>query len=289
MGVSKTHLSKNPNLKDLTLTMRPSALGFYGQIYLITNKVNGKTYIGQTVGSVNSRWRQHCCDSRRARNGKKSALKQAIDKYSEDNFELLAIELANSREELDRLEIKYIQEYKSLATENGYNIEAGGNFVPLSEVAMEKVRAYAKSQIGIKKGPACGKKAKGPTNSMNRVVLALNEETGEIKEYYSLINAAETFGVSKQSIRSAIEYGRRSCGLWWSYKDLGEPKVGKKTRGPSGKKISGINLSTGETFVFPNAATAARATKQAHSAIHAVCTGLYAQNKNFIWKYLNET
>ena len=57
MGVSKTHLSKNPNLKDLTLTIRPSALGFYGQIYLITNKVNSKTYIGQTVGSVNSRWR----------------------------------------------------------------------------------------------------------------------------------------------------------------------------------------------------------------------------------------
>jgi len=33
----------------------------FGVIYKITNTVNGKVYIGQTVSTISHRWNQHKC------------------------------------------------------------------------------------------------------------------------------------------------------------------------------------------------------------------------------------
>lgn len=63
-----------------------------GFIYKITNKINGKVYIGQTIQSVKDRWHRHC--------GKKSIrsaemsmhIKRAILKYGKENFIIETIE-----------------------------------------------------------------------------------------------------------------------------------------------------------------------------------------------------
>ena len=40
-----------------------------GLIYKITNQINGKIYIGQTIGTLSKRWREHCFE---ASNGTKT-------------------------------------------------------------------------------------------------------------------------------------------------------------------------------------------------------------------------
>lgn len=53
-------------------------------IYKVTNKVNGKCYIGQTCGSVDRRFSQHCYDANK--NKKKTPFHSAIRKYGKENF-----------------------------------------------------------------------------------------------------------------------------------------------------------------------------------------------------------
>lgn len=52
-------------------------------IYLITNKVNGKRYIGKTAKSIEERWYHHC---KNAEYGLNTYLYKAIRKYGKENF-----------------------------------------------------------------------------------------------------------------------------------------------------------------------------------------------------------
>lgn len=102
-----------------------------GVIYVITNNVNGKQYVGQAVSySPNGReWGSHrrwSAHLKNARNGKCECrlLESAICKYGEDAFKVEDI-LACSIQELNEYEKRYIQEYNTLVP-NGYNLMTGG-------------------------------------------------------------------------------------------------------------------------------------------------------------------
>ena len=53
-----------------------------GIIYLIKNKINNKCYIGQTIRSLEKRWKEHC-----SKTGC-SVINTSIKKYLPDNFEV---------------------------------------------------------------------------------------------------------------------------------------------------------------------------------------------------------
>ena len=93
-----------------------------GRIYKITNKVNGKLYIGQTIYPLSYRYTNHLSD---ARNGRGYAMASAIRKYGEKNFKIELIEECDE-DQLNDLEIKYIKKYNSV-TPNGYNLTHGGD------------------------------------------------------------------------------------------------------------------------------------------------------------------
>lgn len=106
--------------------------GLYeGYIYLVTNTVNDKKYVGQTRRNIRARWKQHCQYSNHT--NKNSAIDRAIGKYGEDKFTIVQLEFfeADTLNELHGLlneyEIYYIDLYKTLTIENGYNISAGGS------------------------------------------------------------------------------------------------------------------------------------------------------------------
>jgi group I intron endonuclease len=91
-----------------------------GYIYTITNKTNNKTYVGQTVRELDTRWKDHLKKGSNCR-----YLKSAINKYGVENFvfKLVCITFDNM---LDDMEIQYIQKYDCLVP-NGYNLRLGGN------------------------------------------------------------------------------------------------------------------------------------------------------------------
>lgn len=97
-----------------------------GCIYKITNLVNNKVYIGQTITTLKERWRKHCSDAFNKKNV--TGVDAAIKKYGKENFSCEEICRCN-QEELNKLEQFYIQQYNSYNGANediGYNLTLGG-------------------------------------------------------------------------------------------------------------------------------------------------------------------
>lgn len=94
-------------------------------IYKITNLINGKIYIGQSV-DINKRWRQHKRNSRIKGREYDKYLYKAFRKYGLENFSFEVIEEC-SRELLNEKETYYIQYYKTNDETFGYNETSGYN------------------------------------------------------------------------------------------------------------------------------------------------------------------
>ena len=97
----------------------------YGIIYLATNQINKKVYVGQTTTTLNRRRSGHYAAARNNRD--KLIFHKAIRKYGEDNFTWEIIAEAKDQIELDSLEKKYIQQYNSKDRNFGYNMTSGGD------------------------------------------------------------------------------------------------------------------------------------------------------------------
>ena len=96
-----------------------------GYIYKITNNINNKVYIGQTIKQrPTDRFSQHRYDSRNLKDNDNSYLHKAMNLYGVDNFSFEVIEEIENQF-LNEREIYWIQVYDSL-TPNGYNLTLGG-------------------------------------------------------------------------------------------------------------------------------------------------------------------
>lgn len=86
-------------------------------VYKIQNKINGKTYVGQTIRNLETRLAEH--------KRKCSVIGNALIKYGDENFDIGIIDIAKSMEELNQKEIYYINKFNCL-TPYGYNLCLGG-------------------------------------------------------------------------------------------------------------------------------------------------------------------
>ena len=93
-------------------------------IYRITNTINNKMYIGQTIQKNHKmRWYQHCAD---ARKGKDSHLCNSMRKYGVENFVWEIIDVAETLDDLNIKEEHWLKQYQQIT--ECYNIrDAGGN------------------------------------------------------------------------------------------------------------------------------------------------------------------
>ena len=110
-------------------------------IYKHTNKINGKSYIGQTSQNVKARWSNG--------SGYKSCpiFYQAILKYGWDNFTHDILEEGLDESVVDEREIYWISYYDSVR--NGYNFSTGGcgnhNF---SEEHKKNIQSAVSEKLG---------------------------------------------------------------------------------------------------------------------------------------------
>lgn len=87
-----------------------------------TNITNGKSYIGQTVQSLNKRIIKHINDA--LNNRYNSYFHKAIRKYGKKNFEWEILTICDTVEKLNKAEIEMIGKHNTF--ENGYNLTRGG-------------------------------------------------------------------------------------------------------------------------------------------------------------------
>jgi len=113
-------------------------------IYKVTNKINGKIYIGQTTTKLKRRWNMHKSASRNNRSN--SALHSSISKYGHINFIIEPICSCFSEEELNLKEIYFIDTLNSLVP-NGYNLKSGGNAGKWCKQAIDDISKVRKQLV----------------------------------------------------------------------------------------------------------------------------------------------
>jgi len=94
----------------------------FGVIYKAVNKINKKSYIGQTICSLKHRISQHFAY---VKMGSNIYFHRALKKYGKDNFEWEEIAWGGNQIDLNKLEIRMIDFYNTKS--NGYNLTNGGD------------------------------------------------------------------------------------------------------------------------------------------------------------------
>ena len=114
------------------------------KIYLITNLVNGKTYVGQTARSVVVRWRDHMSTAKR---GENHYLYKAIRKYGKNAFSVQEVYATDSSISANEMEKLWIVVFRASERKYGYNGSVGGNgwYCPNSETLQKRSRALLKT------------------------------------------------------------------------------------------------------------------------------------------------
>lgn len=96
-----------------------------GIIYLITNRLNSKKYVGQTVQTLKLRWKNHVEQAFAGQIDAIESLHVAIRESGPENFDVQQIDEGIANINLEEKEKAWIRRLNTLAP-NGYNILAGG-------------------------------------------------------------------------------------------------------------------------------------------------------------------
>lgn len=204
-------------------------------IYKITNKINGKIYIGKTMGTIEKRWKEHLKDSKRERSEKRP-LYRAINKYGKENFTIEQVEEC-AYDILNERECYWIEYYGSF--KNGYNATIGGDgkryldyeLIYKTYLATKSVRETAElcncdkdsvqrildiygiaKEIRIQNGRDKNRKTGHP-------VAKIDKKTNKIIAIYDTIAAAERDNPkSNRHIGSVCKGKRKTAGGYkWQY------------------------------------------------------------------------
>lgn len=135
-------------------------------IYKITNRLDGKVYIGQTVNTDN-RWKAHKSYAKN-KTKCKQVIHQAIAKYGIENFEFEVLACSLDKDSANDAEVQIIKQYNSRDKKNGYNIAVGGGFSMLGLKHSDETKArIGAASRGIKPSNEARKKR---SESMRAVV-----------------------------------------------------------------------------------------------------------------------
>lgn len=95
-------------------------------VYLITNCVNGKKYVGQHAGENLQKYFERTIWLAEAGYQGKRLLYRAIRKYGADAFDIKPLVIVNSKWEMDLYEMGMIRAWDLTNPKKGYNLTQGG-------------------------------------------------------------------------------------------------------------------------------------------------------------------
>ena len=201
-------------------------------IYKITNLINDRKYVGQTVGDPKIRWYNHLyC----AKNNPLMVISHAIAKHGEDNFKFEVIENC-SEENLNDREIYWIKELNTF--HDGYNSNEGGG---------------GNSGYKMKRGAVHPDAKAVDCYDLEGTYLCSYDSIGQAAWELTQVNSSNPIMQNIKGITS------NAFGYRWALK--GEPLkewdgTGKKIPRKRGK-VYGINLKSGRKKMWKSVADAA--------------------------------
>lgn len=293
------------------------------EIYKITNLVNGKKYIGQTIKTFNDRYnfagegvervwaylnfRRDKETFYQTRMYHNNHLLKAIEKYGFDNFAVDIIDTAETSEELNQKECYWIEHYNAFT--DGYNYCIGGNGTRGYKFSEEAKRKMSLSRKGVHAGDknpnykarhfteetirkmSIAKKGKYTGTDSWRSVKIINLDTLEV--FDTITQAGEKYGIKNSNISHCCqrkERGKhgvrtRAGGYRWMYYDeyLEKGDVVGFPTNKRHKKV--INIDTNE--IFDTATQAGKHYSIDPSQIGKVCKGKLKTCGGFRWEYYN--
>lgn len=248
-------------------------------VYLVTNTKNGKKYVGQTTSSLAHRWSQHCCPGSTC-----YYLSRAIKAHGRDAFTIEVIGSAETKAELDALELALTDEHKSWIP-YGYNATKTDTW-----------KKIGRKQTGVKRGPMSlehrQRISAGLIKATGIPVVGISDAGDTIFLAYTKV--AKAFGMDPVAIRQCLHgvtvrsYGRR----WLHYadfvsgdaQDIGTIICLRARAGKRPKALKATHAVTGEVLAFESVkdATAAGYHK---SIVKACCDGLRESYKGRVWEW----
>lgn len=197
----------------------------YGFIYITTNLVNGKRYIGRKTFDDKRRWVGYI--------GSGSCFQKAIKKFGKVNFHRDIVDIAYSNEELNDKEVSYINFFNAVESSDFYNIEIGGQKYPLSEHTKKLIKENHADMSG-NKHPMYGKHhteeskkkisevQKGRT-APNKGKLMSEEQKQKLKEawkhrkvkigHHRVIKCIETGKLYNSIQEASVDTGIKYCSI----------------------------------------------------------------------------
>lgn len=202
-------------------------------IYKMTNKVNGKVYIGQTTRRLDERTKEHIRHN-------KMIVDKAIQKYGIENFTVEQIDLAENINELNQKEMYWIERYDCI-TPKGYNQCYGGDNTcgyhhkeeSKQKMSIKKSQKYigegnpfynkTHSEESRKKMSEARKGLKHLTEEQikrlresHHTVKVINVDTGEV--FDSIKDAGLKYNIEPTHITRVCKGKRKTCGGYrWEY------------------------------------------------------------------------
>lgn len=295
----------------------------YGIIYLITNNVNNKKYIGQTTRGLKERWYQHIYDARTKRTN--MPLHLAMNKYGVDNFSIKEIDSAFSKEELNQKEKDYIEYYNSqIKHGKGYNIELGGEnreirgshvyqfsldgkeikeFNSIASAARETGTSPSGISLCCQKKRRfsndfqwCYSKNKDfivgirptPQQKTSKSVIQYDDKNNIIKIWESATQASKELNIPRQHIYKVCKGERQHCGGYkWRYYNSKDNTPIKRKITNKGKPVQQFSLNNIFIREYPTIREAEKALgiKMGKSKIPEVCQGKRKTCGGYVWRY----
>jgi group I intron endonuclease len=175
-----------------------------GCIYVITNTVNGKQYVGQTTRTLEERWQKHVSYAFHSE-PRSPRLASAIKHYGPEAFGVSVLEWCDSRDALDAAEKHWIGTLGTLHP-SGYNLQGGGQGPGYKGVKGRTFSPEHRAKIAAnRKGKKASPEAKAKMSAAQRGRKA----SPETIERMRLAQTGRTQSAETRAKLSALRKGRK--------------------------------------------------------------------------------